>query len=76
MSKKYKVVKVLVERYNGGLKVGDIVTLIERAKDGTSLVRLPKKLHGKGHNALRYKANNYWWFENRQIEPIKEKDND
>jgi len=75
MSKKYKVIKTTeYDKLTIGLKVGDVVTFIEQDKDFSTLVlvRLPKRLHGKGHNGLRYKKNNYKYLLKNQIEPIKE----
>lgn len=60
--RKFKVIHDLTDVY--GLKIGDIVTLVEGSVEG-DLYELPKHLHGTGHRGdiydehLHLKENNY-----------------
>lgn len=51
------------------LKIGDIVTVVD--VDDSCLVRLPKRLHGQGHDGNRYRSNNYIWLAQHKLEEIK-----
>lgn len=49
--RKFKVIHDLTDGF--GLKIGDIVTLVEGSTDD-DLYELPEHLHGKGHNGGKY----------------------
>lgn len=71
MERKFKVISVDDIDRSIGIKVGDIVTLIQ-TKEELSLCKLPERLHGKGHDNFRkFKEQNYWWFFSSQLEEIK-----
>ena len=58
-----------------GLKFGDIVEATKyKVDDSLILIRLPKRLHGKGHNGNgkgHYKKKNYRFINTRHLEVIE-----
>ena len=72
--RKFKVINNLTSTY--GLKIGDIVTLVEGSVEN-DLYELPEHLHGKGHKAdmydphLNLKDNNYMYLSELDLEEIK-----
>ena len=73
--RKFKVIRDLTDTH--GLKIGDVVTLVEGSVDN-DLYELPKKLHGKGHKGDRYdthlnlKENNYIYVSAFDLVEIKD----
>lgn len=73
--KKFKVIHDLTGGF--GLKIGDVVTLVEGSTDN-DLYELPKRLHGKGHKGRSYdrhldlKENNYLYLSAFDLKEIKD----
>jgi hypothetical protein len=77
MEKKRKFMVIKVSFLNSliGLKVGDIVTLVDNdisVGNDVYTFELPKHLHGRGHNAYIYNEGNYWNFDLNMLEEIEE----
>lgn len=76
--RKFKVVHDLTKEY--GLKIGDIVTLVEGSIDN-DLYELPKHLHGTGHHGqiydvhLHLKENNYVYLSILDVQEINNTEN-
>jgi len=62
--KKAKIIGVDITAKVLGLQIGEIVTVTkyERLYNHV-LVKLPDRLHGKGHKGDHYRSRNYWWVE-------------
>lgn len=69
--KKYEVIKIYLEDEWIGLKIGDIIELKKMIDDEFVLGKLPKRLHGKGYTASKYRYGNYWLFLLTQLKEIK-----
>ena len=73
--KRFKVINNSM-MFNFGLKIGDIVTLVE-GSDDNDLYELPPRLHGEGHNGeifnqhLNLKENNYIYIKISNLKEIK-----
>lgn len=73
--RKFKVINVSSNYY--GLKIGDVVTLVEGSSEG-DLYELPPRLHGKGHMASKYdphlnlKEPNYVYIISPDLEEVKD----
>lgn len=76
--RKFKVINNLTGTH--GLKIGDVVTLVEGSVEN-DLYELPKKLHGKGHDGSLYdphlnlKENNYMYLSALDLVEIKDDEN-
>ena len=73
--KQYKVIHVDEHDIKVGLKVGDIVTETKIKSGVVWIFRLPKRLHGRGHNGSDrnfkgYKNEDYKWLCTAQVEEI------
>ena len=73
--RKFKVIHDLTDNF--GLKIGDIVTLVEGSVDN-DLYELPEHLHGKGHDGSMYdphlnlKGYNYLYLSAFDLQEIKD----
>ena len=75
MKRRFKVIRDIPDGM--GLKVGDIVTLVEGSSND-ALYELPERLHGNGHAGWMYdshldlKEYNYLYIDRNNLELIKD----